>query len=66
MKTLTVLEWRDQRFPKDCVPEIETIWRWIRCGKIQPAPVRVGRHYQLHPDAMIVGEHRPYNWKHRS
>lgn len=56
-KMITVPEWIQRTYPLDPPPKRATIWRWIRKGKIQPCPERVGRSYRMDPTARYTISH---------
>jgi hypothetical protein len=56
-KLISVAEWRKRFVPP---PSRTTVWRWIREGKIVPAPQKYGRSYYLTDDATFcVNLHQP-------
>lgn len=53
-KLLTLPKWA-ARFYEDAPPSLNTLRSWARAGKIQPPPVKHGRAYRVHPDAVYSG-----------
>lgn len=45
--------WAARRYPER-TPHITTVRKWVRDGKIYPAPVKHGRGYYVQPDAQYV------------
>lgn len=48
-KLISVTEWRKRFTP---APTPNTVWRWIKSGKIHPEPVKYGRGYYLDENAV--------------
>lgn len=55
-KQITLLEWAGRRY--DPSPSIRQLQTWARLGRIQPAPVLVGREYRVDEDAVYVPARR--------
>ena len=55
MKT-TLAKWGQQQYGED-VPHIKTLRRWVREGKIFPAPRKDGRTYFVEQHARYVGSY---------
>ena len=49
---ITLSEWAVRYFAKP--PNIRTLRRWARNGKIYPKPIKAGREYVCCPDAQYV------------
>ena len=50
-RLISVTEWRKRFVPS---PTPNTVWRWIKAGKIQPAPIKYGRSYYLEETAVYA------------
>jgi hypothetical protein len=51
---VTLPEWAAAMFSK--VPHQNTLLKWVHEGRIQPAPKKVGRAWQVKPTAEYVGD----------
>lgn len=49
---LTLDVWDKRKFNKP--HDIRTLRRWVREGRIYPKPEKVGREYQVRPDAVYL------------
>lgn len=57
-KKVLLLAWGSANF--DPPPSLYTLRSMARMGKIQPAPVKVGKAYYVEPDARVIDpNHRP-------
>ncbi|HCA9948967.1 MAG: excisionase [Klebsiella sp.] len=57
-KLLTLQEWASRTY--ETPPSLESLRRWVRQGRIYPAPELHGRAYMVHPDAVYVDIRRNY------
>jgi hypothetical protein len=55
-KAVPLETWARARF--DPPPSLYTLRSMARMGKIQPAPVKVGKAYYVEPDAWVVDPNR--------
>lgn len=51
-KLINLIEWANKTYSKP--PSLSTLRRWVREGKIYPAPELHGKEYKLTPEAMYV------------
>ncbi|HCL5922584.1 TPA: excisionase [Citrobacter amalonaticus] len=51
-KLLNLQEWADLTYSKP--PSLSTLRRWVRNGRIFPAPELHGKEYKVQPDAIYV------------
>lgn len=51
-KLLNLQEWADLTYSKP--PSLSTLRRWVRNGRIYPAPELHGKEYKLQPDSIYV------------
>ncbi|MBB1489494.1 excisionase [Oceanospirillum sediminis] len=51
-RLITLQEWDEKNFSRP--HSRRTLYKWAREGLIQPRPMIVGKHYQVHPDARYV------------
>ncbi|WKN20873.1 excisionase [Azotobacter vinelandii] len=49
---MTLDKWAEATF--NPAPNIQTIRKWVREGRIFPAPVKHGRSYYVEPDAQYI------------
>lgn len=49
---ITLAEWAALMFSK--VPHTNTLLRWVREGRIQPQPKKIGRAWRVKPSAEYV------------
>lgn len=56
-KLLNLLEWASETYSKP--PSLSTLRRWVREGKIYPAPELHGKEYKLHPGSVYVNPRKP-------
>lgn len=49
---ITLNEWATSQFSK--VPHYNTLIRWVHDGRIQPQPKKIGRAWQVRPNAEYV------------
>jgi hypothetical protein len=52
---ITLEAWLALNFAPETAPNIDTVRRWAKCGKITPAPVKCGRAYYVEPTARYTG-----------
>lgn len=57
MKTITLLEWAEQKFSQPY--KLNTLRMWARTGRIYPAPEKIGRDWQVNPNAQYVNPRNP-------
>lgn len=53
-RLLSLQEWISLRYSEKSAPCIHTVRRWVREGRVQPAPEKQGRSYFFRPDAKYV------------
>jgi hypothetical protein len=51
---ITLNEWAASQFSR--VPHYNTLIRWVHDGRIQPQPKKIGRAWQVRPNAEYVGD----------
>ncbi|MDH4871993.1 excisionase [Pseudomonas sp. BN515] len=57
MKLVTLEKWSSLNF--DPPPSLNTVRKWVREGRIEPAPIKHGRSYYVEPAARYVPIDRP-------
>jgi hypothetical protein len=53
-KYVTLQEWAATMFSK--VPHNNTLLRWVHDGRIQPQPRKIGKHWQVRPNAEYTSD----------
>lgn len=51
---ITLNEWAASQFSR--VPHYNTLIRWVHDGRIQPQPKKIGRAWQVRPNAEYVSD----------
>lgn len=54
VKLLNLISWCSMRYSAGCEPHPVTVRRWIKEEKISPRPIKQGRAYYFHPDAVFT------------
>lgn len=54
-KLITLQEWASSTFEQP--PSVYTLRRWVKDGKIYPAPKKIGRTYYVQPGAQYVDDY---------
>ena len=54
VKLLNLSSWCSMRYSAGCEPHPVTVRRWIKEEKISPLPIKQGRAYYFHPDAVFT------------
>ncbi|CAI1111133.1 excisionase [Serratia quinivorans] len=57
MKSITLEEWAQMKFSQPY--KLNTLRMWARTGRIYPAPEKVGRDWQVQPNAVYVNPKNP-------
>lgn len=52
MKKITLSKWNNEYFARPRTPR--TLYQYVKDGKIFPAPVKVGREYEVEPTAILI------------
>lgn len=58
IRKILLIDWAIKHYGENA-PCNNTLRGWARKGRIQPAPVKTGRAYMVHPDAQYVPPRKP-------